>query len=161
MKPFPKSQAGVALVEFAIAIPFLMILLIGIVEMGRFAYYNILVGNAARAGAMWGSNDLYTASQPDLMAAAALKDGQDVPQLTVSPAPTQICQCYNSSTGASTPLSCSSNGSTCVTGTHRIMYVQVTAVGKVNTLFNYRALGLPSPWTITRTATIRVSNTTE
>lgn len=160
MKP-RASQAGVALVEFAIALPLLMLLLVGTIEIGRLAYYNILVENAAHAGALYGSQNLKTAYDTSGMATAAKNDGQNVPQLSVSPAPTYFCQCYNSSTGSSTSLSCSLNGSTCSSGTHRIMYVQVTATGKVNTLFNYRALGVPNPWVITRTATIRVSNTTQ
>jgi hypothetical protein len=156
-----KRQAGVALIEFAIALPFLMILLIGIIETGRLAYYNILVGSAAQAGAMYGSRDLKTAIDIAGMTAAALKDAQNVPQITVSPAPTQICQCYNGTTGTASPLLCSLNGSTCSSGSHRIMYVQVTVTGTINTLFNYRALGIPNPWIITRTAIVRVSNTTQ
>ncbi|HKU67719.1 MAG TPA: TadE/TadG family type IV pilus assembly protein [Candidatus Baltobacteraceae bacterium] len=159
MRRLSSSQAGVALVEFAIALPFLLIVMMGIVEMGRLAYYNILVGNAAYAGAFYGSSNLRTAADTSGMTAAAIKDGQNVPQISVS-APTSFCECYNSSTGSASSLSCSLNGSTCSSGTHRIMYVQVTVSGRINTLFNYRPLGLPNPWTITRTATIRVSNTT-
>lgn len=154
-----RRQAGVALVEFALALPLLMLLLVGIIEIGRLAYYNILVENAAHAGALYGSQNLETANDATGMAAAAKNDGQNIPQLSVSPAPTQFCQCYNSSSGASTSLSCSLNGSTCSSGTHRVMYVQVTAIGKIYTLFNYGPLGVPNPWVITRTATIRVSNT--
>lgn len=161
MKRFPTSQAGVALIEFAIALPFLMILLLGLIETGRLAYFNILVGNAAHAGAFYGSQNIHTAYDVAGMTAAALRDGQNVPQVTVSPDPTYSCQCYNSSTGASTPLSCSASVSSCATGTHRVIYVQVTASATVNTLFDYRPLGLPNPWTIKRTAILRVSNTAE
>jgi Flp pilus assembly protein TadG len=155
-----RSQAGVAFVEFALALPLLIILLVGIIEMGLLAYYNILVGNAAHAGAVYGSQNLTTASDTAGMRAAALKDAQNIPQITVSPAP-PFCQCYNGSTGTASSLSCSLNGSTCASGSHRIMYVEVTATGTVNTLFNYGALGIPNPWTITRTATVRVLNTTQ
>jgi Flp pilus assembly protein TadG len=161
VRRLPRSQAGVALVEFAIALPFLMMLAVGIVEMGRLAYYNILVGNAAYAGAFYGSTDLKTANDTNGMRSAALADGQNVPQISVSPAPTQTCACYDSSTGSASSLSCSLNGSTCASGTHRIIYVTVTVTGRVNTLFDYQPLGLPNPWTITRTATLRVSNTAE
>jgi hypothetical protein len=41
------------------------------------------------------------------------------------------------------------------------MYVEVTATATINTLFNYSALGIPNPWTITRTAKLRVINTTQ
>lgn len=161
MKHFPKAQAGVAFIEFAIALPFLMILSLGIVETGRLAYYNILVGNAAYAGAFYGSQNIHTARDVAGMTSAALRDGQNVPQVSVSPDPTYSCQCYNGSTGASTSLSCGASVTSCASGTHRIVYVQVTVSGSVNTLFDYRPLGLPNPWTITRTATLRVSNTAE
>jgi len=161
MKRFPTSAAGVALIEFALALPLLIILLICITETGRLAYYNILVGNAAHAGAFYGSQNLDTANRVSGMAGAALRDGQNIPQISVSPAPTQACQCYNPATGASTALACSLNGSTCAAGTHRVVYVQVTVSGSVNTLFDYRPLGLPNPWTITRTAIMRVSNTAQ
>jgi Flp pilus assembly protein TadG len=159
MNRYSRSQAGVALVEFAIAIPFLMILLIGTIEMGRLAYYNILVGNAARAGAMYGAQNTRTALLVSNMTAAALKDGQNIPQVSVSPAPNYYCQCYNGTTGTSTSLDCGSE--VCPAGSHRIIYVSVTVNGRVNTLFNYRALGLPNPWTITRTAIMRVTNKTQ
>jgi Flp pilus assembly protein TadG len=151
----------VALVEFALVLPVLIMLLIGIVEVGRLAYYNILVGNAAYAGALYGSQNRETAQENANIIAAALKDGQNIPQLQVSPAPTQICQCYNAATGSASSLSCSLNGSTCASGSHPIMYVEVTATATVNTLFNYSALGIPNPWTITRTARLRVINTTQ
>ncbi len=158
MRKTPAAQAGVALIEFAIAIPFLMILLIGIIETGRFAYYNILVGSAAHAGALYGSQNLVTAADAAHMTDAALKNGQNVPEITVSPAPSAYCQCYNGTAGTATALSCSLNGSTCPSGSHRIMYVQVSVTGRVNTLFDYAPLGLPNPWIITRTAVMRVAN---
>lgn len=161
MKKSRRTQAGVALIEFAIALPFLMMLLVGTIEVGRLAYYNILVGNAAHAGAMYGSQNLYTAGDVSGISAAALNDGQNVPQISVSPAPSAFCQCYNGSTLSAKPILCGLNGSTCSAGSHRIMYVQVTVSGTINTLFNYRPLGLPNPWIITRTATMRVSNTTQ
>ena len=161
MKRFPRAQAGVALIEFALALPLLVIVLIGITEMGRLAYYNILVGNAAHAGAMYASQNTHTAEDVTEITAAVQSDGQNIPQLSVSPAPTYFCQCYNSASGSNTTLLCSLNGSTCSTGAHRIIYVQVSATGRVNTLFNYKALGIPDPWTITRTAIVRVSNTAQ
>ena len=38
--------------------PLLLLLLIGVIEFGRFAYLGILVGNAARAGAAYGAQSL-------------------------------------------------------------------------------------------------------
>ena len=47
------GQRGVALVEFALVVPLLALLLVGIIEIGRFAYFSIAVANAARAGVQY------------------------------------------------------------------------------------------------------------
>lgn len=151
-----RAQRGVALVEFAVAVPLLMLLLVGVVEFGRLTYYSILVGNAAHAGAAYGSQNLATAVDGAKMRAAAMSDGQNVPQLSV-PAANALCQCYNGS--IATTLSCF-GPVTCSAGYHRVVYVQVTATGTVKPLFNYRPLGLPDLWSISRTATMRVGGDT-
>ncbi len=147
------TQAGLALVEFAIVVPVLILLLVGLIEIGRFAYFGILVGNAARAGVQYGAQRLQNAEDVAGMQNAALNDGQNVPGLTIaSPPPSNFCQCYNGT--ATTSLSCSQ--STCpLAGYHRIVYVQVTANGSFSGLFRYP--GLPARFTVSRTATMRVT----
>src|SRR5215471_11655962 len=49
-----RSQSGASLLEFALLLPVLLLLLLGVIEIGRYAYVGILVGNAARAGAAYG-----------------------------------------------------------------------------------------------------------
>jgi len=46
-----RSQSGQALVEMALVMPLLILLLFGVIEMGRIGYTYISVSNAARAGA--------------------------------------------------------------------------------------------------------------
>lgn len=46
----------------ALLTPLLLTLLIGIIELGRYAYLSILVGNAARAGAAYGAQSLAQSS---------------------------------------------------------------------------------------------------
>src|SRR5580704_13108987 len=53
-------ECGQSLIELAFVIPFL--LLVGIIEIGRFAFYSIVVANAARAGAQYGAQSLATAA---------------------------------------------------------------------------------------------------
>lgn len=146
-------QRGTALVELALAVPLLMLILVGLIEIGRFAYFGILVGNAARAGVQYGAQSLQKAEDVTGMENAALNDGQNVAGLTVaSPAPSTFCQCYNGT--SSTALSCSQ--STCpLTGYHRIVYVQVTARGAFSALFRYP--GLPAQFSVSRTAVMRVT----
>ncbi|WP_433704364.1 TadE/TadG family type IV pilus assembly protein [Paraburkholderia sacchari] len=49
-----RAQRGVAMVEFAVVLPVLLILLFGIVEMGLFLYDKAVVTNASREGARAG-----------------------------------------------------------------------------------------------------------
>jgi Flp pilus assembly protein TadG len=67
-------QRGQALIEMAIALPILIGLLLGIIEIGRYAYLAILVSNSARAGAIYGAQNLVDAVNTAGIAAAAQND---------------------------------------------------------------------------------------
>lgn len=149
---FPVREAGVALIEFALALPILMMLLIGLIEIGRLTYFTIEVGNAAHAGAQYASLNPNNAADNTAITAAVTQDGQNtISALTV--VPQRICGCWNGTT--ETALTSAQCTSTCVSG-HLVSYVQVTVTGSINALFNYAALGLPNAWTVSRTATMRV-----
>ncbi len=62
-------RRGAAVVEFAIIFPLLMLLVLGCVDFGRFAYHYIAVSNAARAGAGYGSMNTYNPASPSTVAA--------------------------------------------------------------------------------------------
>ncbi|QKE39279.1 TadE/TadG family type IV pilus assembly protein [Ferrovum myxofaciens] len=49
------SERGVAAVEFALIFPLMLLLMFGIIEFGTLMYDQIMVTNAAREGARWGS----------------------------------------------------------------------------------------------------------
>jgi hypothetical protein len=48
-------QSGQSLFEVALVTPLLLLLLAGVVDMGRYAYIGVMVGSAARAGAAFGA----------------------------------------------------------------------------------------------------------
>lgn len=147
---FGHPKAGLAIVEFALAIPLLLLILVGLVETGRFAYYSILVGNAARAGVQYGAQNISNAQDDTGMQGAAKADAQNVAAINAQSG--RICQCTNGTT--TTALNC--NTGTCpLSGYHRIIYVWVTASGTFTSLFRYPAI--PQSFTISRTATMRVS----
>jgi Flp pilus assembly protein TadG len=54
------SRRGTAAVEFALAIPVLMLLAIGCCDMGRALAIYLAVSNAARVGADYGATHAYT-----------------------------------------------------------------------------------------------------
>jgi hypothetical protein len=113
------------------------------------------VANAAHAGAQFGSLNTINANNVSGMQTAALLDGQNVSGLSVSsPAPKAICSCWNGTT--STNVSCTNDPcpSASPANTEQI-YVQVTAKGTLSPLLHWP--GLPSSFTVTRVATMRVS----
>ena len=137
-------QSGQSLVELALVLPMLLLLLVGVVEIGRYAYLDILVSNAARAGAQYGSQSLTTAADASGIQSAAQNDGLASFNVT----PTQLCGC-DSKTG---DLGGCPTGSVCA---HPLVYVQVTVSGTFSSLFSYP--GLPASMALTSTVTMRVA----
>lgn len=147
------SQAGLALVEFAMILPLLMMLLIGLVELGRLAYFAVEIGNAAHAGAQYGSQSASNAVNTTGISNAAKADGiNSISALDVSSS--VVCSCWTGSVTTSTPTAAAC-GQACASG-RAVTYVQVTVSGTISPLFNYSALGLPSSWNVSRTATTYV-----
>jgi Flp pilus assembly protein TadG len=136
---------GQSLVELALVLPLLLLLLVGTIEIGRFAYYSILVSNAARAGAQYGAQSLVTAADTTGITNAAQNDG--LPSLSVTPS--QLCGCTGATLGA-----CGTIPPVCVPN-HPLVYVQVTASGTFSSLFSYP--GLPATFAITSTEKMRVA----
>jgi Flp pilus assembly protein TadG len=156
-----KSSSGQSLLEVALLTPMLLALLLGSIELGRYAYISILVGNAARAGAAYGAQNLILSADTAGIQTAAKNDfqnnGQNTTNLTVTSS--NSCGCDSNGTIAAAP-SCSTatnpNASICATG-HWIVMVSVTASGTFTSLFNYP--GIPSPLIVSNTATMRVAQT--
>lgn len=151
-----KSQRGNAMVEFAIAAPLLLLIAIGLVEIGRFAYFSILVGNAAHAGAQYGAQSFTTAIDNTGMTNAAKADGQNVTGLSASA--NHVCACFNGTTASPSPPTAAACSTTVcpIAGYHRVLYVTVTATGSFTSLFSYP--GLPHTHDVSRTAVLRAKN---
>jgi Flp pilus assembly protein TadG len=143
-----RKQSGQSLVEFAFLAPIILLLLVGVIEVGRFAYLSILVASAARAGVQYGAQSLADASDDAGMQAAALSDAQNIPGLTVTMA-THFCACSDS---PSTQVSCPA---TCGTGNHALVYVRVQTNGAFSSLFHYP--GLPASFPVSGNAVMRVA----
>lgn len=131
-----RSQLGNAIVEFAVLAPVLILLTLGTVELGRYAYFAILVSNAAQAGASYGSLNLDTARDSTGMANAIAADASPNPIATVTanPAPTYLYGCYDTSTAS---LAAPFPATTPCTGTQTpVPYVKVSAKGTLKPLFH-------------------------
>ena len=148
-------QSGQALVELAFLIPLLLLLALGVIELGRYAYIGILVGNAAHAGAIYGSQSLPQSVDTVGITTAADNDftsnGQNVSNLTV----TSSVSCGCDSSGSVTAAACIGVGAgTCASG-HWVVTLSVTASGTFSSLFSYP--GIPASITVSRTSTMRVA----
>ena len=120
-----RSESGVALVEFALLAPVMVLLLLGIIDFGRYMYDGILAANAARAGTDYGSYNSINAADIAGMENAAYADAQNLSGMTA----TASYLCLGSS-GAS--VTCGSAGST--------TYVEVKTTGKFSPLVSYPLL---------------------
>jgi uncharacterized protein (UPF0333 family) len=95
------NEAGQALLEFALVLPILCLLSVGITDLGRAAAVTIMVNNAATAGVEYGAQNLTTAKDVVGMQTAATSDtsGNNLPGMLTfpnspqSPNPTYGCMC--------------------------------------------------------------------
>jgi Flp pilus assembly protein TadG len=126
-----KARRGIAIIEFALFAPLMLMLVAGVVDFTLLMRASIAVGDAARAGAQFGSLNISNAANISGIQTAALNAAPDIDGLTATA--TNVCQCSNGST-----VNC--NGGTCPSGPVRT-YVQVTCKTTVKALFKYPELG--------------------
>ncbi len=135
------------MVEFAILAPVFVLLLIGLIEVGRFAFFGILAANAARAGAQYGAQTLSTAADSVGITNAAKQDGQNLSNWGVQA--NDLC-----SVNGGAPAICPTPGAGPPTNT--IYYVQVQVNGTFSSLLKYP--GIPHSAQISGSSTMRVAN---
>lgn len=154
-----RSQYGQSLAEVALMTPLLLGMLLGAIELGRYAYISILVSNAARAGAAYATERLTNAGNVAGIVQAAKNDyqnnGQNASLLSVTTSDT--CGCDNGSYPIATATCYPGSGAppTCSTGSHWVVMVTVTASGTYNALFNYP--WIKNPITLTKQSTMRAA----
>jgi Flp pilus assembly protein TadG len=66
-RKFIKDQRGQELIEFAIILPFLLLVAFGVLDLGRIFHAAITITNAAREGARYGT--FYPDDAPGIIAA--------------------------------------------------------------------------------------------
>ncbi len=132
------ADRGQAFAEMAVITPLLLLLLIGLVEIGRYAQLSIIVGNAARAGVSYGAQSLVAANDNTGMQNTATADAQNDPNITA--AGSHFCKCADGTASTCLPTDCAAN--------HRLVYVQVDVTGTFTSLLRWPgfrpALTIPS-----------------
>lgn len=148
-----KAEAGQTLLEFALMLPFLLLLGVGVVEIGRAIAFTITVNNAATAGVEFGAQDSATALDLDGMVDAAIVDANFGPTTATA---TYGCTC-DKGTGASCtypvpgPQSCPDIS---CDGGQIVQCVQVTTHAAYTPIFHYP--GLPARYEANGRAVMRV-----
>ncbi|MGA2903998.1 MAG: TadE family protein [Candidatus Korobacteraceae bacterium] len=167
----PKTaESGQSVMEFAVMLPFMILLLLGVVEIGRAVYLHIEVANAATAGVEYGSQNEVKASDIAGMQDAAVCDANSQPGPPGSPCTggiltpadataTHGCFCQVTGSGTRSGQGCDpAQWLPCATiscgGDVVVECVQVTTQASFNSLFNYPLL--PSSFTAHGNAIMRV-----
>jgi Flp pilus assembly protein TadG len=135
------GDRGTSLLEMALLLPVLLLLILGIIEVGRYAELSIMVANAARSAVQYGAQSLADAADTTGIKNAAT---YDAPMVQVVLPPSVICYCSGSL--------CSGP---CLAPNTEIVYLQVTTIATFTPLFAYP--GLPSFTTVNSTAQMRVA----
>jgi len=139
------ANAGTAAIEFGLMVPFLLILLAGLVEIGFSVWQAMQVQAAAEAGAGYAIKHGWNAAA----ISNAVVNATEATNITASPAPFEFCGCPAAS--GVTTIACNS---TCTGGFAPSVYVQVGASMPHSVILSY--LNLPIPATLTATATVRL-----
>lgn len=136
-------QGGQAMMELCLVLPVLLLLLVGVIEFGRAAYFDIEVTDAARAGALYGAQSMADAADQLAITQAVLNNAQDVPAAQATITSSVSCTCPDSGT-IGTAANCTGGALGC---TPAQVYVTVEVQYPLQTLFQFP--GIPSPFNLT------------
>ncbi len=139
-----RTQAGSALIEFALSATLVVMLAVGSVSFGLAVQKGIIVADAASAGASFGANGTfwvtYTSGMQDVASAAST----GVNNFTSSAS--YFCECTAGGSVVSCTSSCSSD--------QPLYYAKVSTSATFNNFFSY--FGLPSTFTLQSTSVMPV-----
>jgi hypothetical protein len=150
------SERGAAFAEFAVALPVLLLVMLGAVDFGRIGYTATTVAKAAHAGAQYAVKDAVSATNKDEIEKIVRENlegngfGSDADLKVKSE---QLCLCPPSDE----VISCNSGSAdrlpVCPSGKLPRMFVDVTVESSFETLFDYP--GLPERVNVSRTVSMR------
>jgi Flp pilus assembly protein TadG len=144
LKALARARSGAAGVEFALLLPALVLLLMGMFDYGALAYQTMQVAAAAHAGADYALHSGWNLTAVQ----SAVTNATTLASVSATPAPTLSQGCItNGSLVITTGTSCPSGGTP---GS----YVVINAQAPFSPLVTWSALALPS--TITAKAVVRI-----
>lgn len=154
LRAWRRDRRGAAAVEFAILLPFLVLLAIGVYEYGAYAEMRGQLSAAARSGAQYALDKadpaagLTSGTNPVLARAATLAVALSPTRATTTGTASYECRCGYAATD--TIVNCITPPSACVLRPVA-NYVKVTVSGTYPTLLQYPFLPQTLPMTVTAT----------
>jgi len=152
VKLFRTSSArGSAIVELALALPLLVLILVGTIDFARAFHTAMVLQNSARAGAQYGAQSTSFASNTSGMISTA-KTSASTDLGAIDATAEETCYCASNTdpnVGNPSPNTCAG---TCTTG-HLVVSVKVTAGASFSTITRFP--GIPHTFRISRGATLR------
>ncbi len=136
------DTSGQSIVELAVMTPLLLLLVVGVIDLGEYAYDGIELGNAARAGAEYGATNSQTASggvsggDPSEIRLVVQNDAKQLVNATgastVVVTPTTFCVCdtkkdNNPVDAAGNVVDCNATNPCATTGDRLDVFVKVEA----------------------------------
>ena len=100
-----KDEKGGSLIELALAVPILVLILLGTAEFARVEYAGIEVSNAAMAGVQYGAQDAKMAADITGIQTAASNDASNITLGTTNVSTS--CICSDGSASTCLPTDCS------------------------------------------------------
>jgi Flp pilus assembly protein TadG len=143
-----RGSEGTAAVEFGLAAPLLLGLLVPIVDLGMACSQRIQVQQSAQAGAQYAAFHPWNTNSPSEIANAA-RSASTLSGITTTPSPFQVCGCPTGST-----VSSANCGSTCANSETAGYYVVVTTELPYTPMLPYSVLG--NSVTLTAQSTVRI-----
>lgn len=148
-----KGRAGVAAVELALVLPFLMLLMVIAVDWARIFYYAVTVQYAARDGAYWASD------YPGIFRYSSVSDAVTSENTNLDSSKITLTNEYSTDSdprSASWQTNSTSDGS--VSSIPNATYVRVTVAYSFNTVTRWP--GVPDTTVITRQCVMKVAPVT-
>ena len=155
------DSSGTNLIEFAALLPFLLLVLLGALEMGRVFFIRIALTNAAQAGVQYGAQSTGTAEDHAAIASAAEADFNGAFGLTLGfkqpdepQTPCYYYACWDGTT-ESNQTACVQSPIALDCGSNRLVqFVRVDTTVQFESLFHYP--GFPPSFTMNGHAVMRV-----
>lgn len=147
-----RRESGAALVELALALPLLVVMVVGTLDFGRAFRTAMVLTNAARAGAQYGALNLGKSGDfTGMQSAATTVLTANGLGSTPTPTTTRTCYCVPAAGTFGAAVACTS---TCGAGEQLVTTVNVSVQRTFSMISPYP--GLPGSVTMTRMHTMRV-----